>query len=388
MKRYFTISFNLILGSIIPILCWFFIGIILDKNLINVFSITYPLQFLYLILVHIFGSGANICKEKDNNEKIVMSSFIIGSLVTILIFGLFVINVNSFLLFMGYDSSYKIFTIYSIILLAISVIFYIMIENLYFEDREKEAFKYCLIFNLLILIVLILSALITKSQIVSVVITLSIICLYTLFIIIKLFRKSKFTFNLLNCLKYESSTICSDILFLFIFLFGLKNANSFGIEYISAINFVALITDTQWDALSSVTTIAKIDISKERFNYKEHLKKSYLLTFVLVLSSIFMMFIFYKIYNLNLKLILAYFSIEVFNFSIWSKYATDNIIVQLNISSVKATTVKFITNTIRFFLSLLPTPFCTAIGQGISSLLQFICFNAIKIKDTKKRDNI
>ena len=69
MNRLLRISFNTAFLSLIPILSWFVIGILIDKNLTNVFTLTYPLQFVWLLLKSIFGTGANICKEKEKNEK-------------------------------------------------------------------------------------------------------------------------------------------------------------------------------------------------------------------------------------------------------------------------------------------------------------------------------
>lgn len=385
MNRYLKISFNLCVGSIIPIICWFFIGMILDKQLINVFSITYPLQFLYSVLLHIFGTGANINKEKNKNENIVFSSFLIGSIITILIFGFIAINVDNYLRFFGYDiETYKIFTLYSILFLGLSVIFYILIEKLYFEDRESLAIKYCLIFNLTNFLTLIGSAIITKNQCISTFLALFVAIIYIIFIFIKLFDLKHFTFNIFKNFIYESSSICSDILFLIVFLFGLKNVNSYGIEYLGAVNFVALVTDTQWDSLEAVTIIAKIDIAKERFNNKKHLIYAYKLTALLLSTSIIMMFTLYKNYNLDILLVLKYFSFEFFNFLIWVKYATDNVLLQLKYSAFKSTSIKFIANIVRFTISLLPTPFCTACGQFTSSLIQFLSYHFMVKKHKKK----
>lgn len=85
MKRLLKISFDLSLLSFIPILSWFFLGIIVDKNLINIFTLTYPIQFIYYILKSIFSTGANISKEKDKNDNAVMSGLIIGTIVSIII---------------------------------------------------------------------------------------------------------------------------------------------------------------------------------------------------------------------------------------------------------------------------------------------------------------
>ena len=61
MKRLLRVSFDIFISSVTPILTWFLLSIILDKKLINVFTLTYPLQCLSGILTAIFGMGASIC---------------------------------------------------------------------------------------------------------------------------------------------------------------------------------------------------------------------------------------------------------------------------------------------------------------------------------------
>lgn len=46
MKRLFRISFDVFLNSFTSIITWFFIGIIINKDLTNIFTLTYPLQCL------------------------------------------------------------------------------------------------------------------------------------------------------------------------------------------------------------------------------------------------------------------------------------------------------------------------------------------------------
>ncbi len=70
MKRLFRIGSGLFIYSIIPILSWIVLSYVLGDNRIsNVFSITYALQFVWAILKHQFGSGANIRKEKEKKRK-------------------------------------------------------------------------------------------------------------------------------------------------------------------------------------------------------------------------------------------------------------------------------------------------------------------------------
>ena len=70
MKRLFRIGSGLFIYSIIPILSWIVLSYVLGDNRIsNVFSITYAIQFIWSILKYLFGSGANIRKEKENNKN-------------------------------------------------------------------------------------------------------------------------------------------------------------------------------------------------------------------------------------------------------------------------------------------------------------------------------
>ena len=133
MKRLLKISFDLSLLSFIPILSWFLLGIIVDKNLINIFTLTYPLQFIYYILKSIFSTGANINKEKDNNKNAVMSGMIIGSIFSIIIFSIILINIDKYINFMNMDiKTYKIFAIYSVLELFISLEFAMILNKLYY----------------------------------------------------------------------------------------------------------------------------------------------------------------------------------------------------------------------------------------------------------------
>ena len=151
----------------------------------------------------------------------------------------------------------------------------------------------------------------------------------------------------------------------------------------AALNFVALITDCQWDSFDAIQTVANIDISQEKFNYKEHIKNAYKLLMIL-LSSVFLMFIFlYHSYSLNMKLVLIYFGFEFVNFAMYPIYRIHTCYLKLEYSSMKTTVNKTIASVFRFILSLLPTPFCTGIGQVCSSIYQFISTNVMFEKNYK-----
>ena len=373
MKRLLRISFDLSLLSFIPIILWFLLGIIVDKNLINIFTLTYPLQFIYYIFRSVFSTGANISKEKDKNKDAVMSGLVIGSIISLITFLLILLNINEYINFMNMDVNiYKTFVIYSVIEIFISLEFAFILNKLYYEGQNKLANKYSIMFNLLNLVLLVGTSLITKNQSVIVITTLIPLFLFTLYIIIKNSDKFKLKLNIPKCIKYDSVELFNNIGFLLIFLFGLSNAINFGEKYTLALTFVALITDTQWDTAEAIVTAATIDISKNNFNYKEHRCNAYKLLSILFLTSLIMFILLYRFYDLDFKITMIYFSFEIVNFLIYPIYRIKTCYLQLEWSSFKTTGNKIISLFLRMILLYPKLPFCTGIGQACSSVYQFI----------------
>ena len=376
MNRLLRISFNQAFFSFIPILSWFMLGILVDEKLANVFTITYPIQFICAMMRSIFGTGANISKEKEKDENQVLSGMTLGIIIGAIVFGFIVINVENYIKFMNMDVNiYREFTLYSIIQLYIQLIFSFVLEKLYYEGKEKLANKYCIQMNLINFIVLMISAIIFKNTITMIVVTLISILIYTTVVTIKQYKKFKLKINILNYIKYDSVDIFNNLLFFIIFLFGLSNALEFGEKYAIALNFVALITDTQWDAFAAISTVAKIDISKKKFNYKEHRKNAYKLLTILLVTVFIMLIVSFRFYNLDLNITLIYLSFELVNFAIYPIYRIKTCYLQLEYLAIKITTNKIISDILRMFMSLLKTPYCTGIGQCTSSIYQFISVN-------------
>ena len=143
MKRLLKISLDNLLLSFTPILSWLLLGIIIDKSLINIFTLIYPIQFIYAILRNIFSNGANISKQKDKNSNAVMSGFVIGSIVSAIIFLTLLVNIEKYINFMNMSvERYKIFSIYYIIQLYVQLILSFMLEKLYYENKNSLSNKY------------------------------------------------------------------------------------------------------------------------------------------------------------------------------------------------------------------------------------------------------
>ena len=131
MKRLLQIAFDTLLLSIIPIIMWNVVGILFEKDLANVFAVTYPIQFAFGVLYYLFGVGANITAEKKKNKNIVytnmITGFVAGSILTLVL----TLNCNGYLQLMNADyETLKIFTIYSIINNFFSFVLKLILEKL------------------------------------------------------------------------------------------------------------------------------------------------------------------------------------------------------------------------------------------------------------------
>ena len=64
MNRLLRIGFDTFLTSVTPILGWFLLGILVDKNLINIFSLIYPMQFVISAIQSVYLCVSCILKKK------------------------------------------------------------------------------------------------------------------------------------------------------------------------------------------------------------------------------------------------------------------------------------------------------------------------------------
>ena len=194
MQRLFRISFNKFIFSFTPILVWFLIGIIIDPKLVNVFSITYPMQFVYLVLLAMFGTAANINETRDHKKGAAFSGFLVGSIIGGVIFLLVILNLDAYLSFMNVDyDSYREFALFSLISLYISLVFGMLMEKLYFAKKEKQANKFMVIFNIVYAVSLIGTSLLSKDKTLIVVVTL--MCLMVFVFILELGLSQIFVLN-------------------------------------------------------------------------------------------------------------------------------------------------------------------------------------------------
>lgn len=373
MKRLLRVSFDIFIASFTPIISWFLIGLIIDKNLTNVFTLTYPLQCLYGVLVSIFGVGANVCVYKDKNKNAANNGIFYGTVISTIIYVLIAINVSRYIEFMNMDKNiYMTFCKYSVIQILLQLILELVLTKLYYLDENKKANKISILFNFINFIVLILTAIITKSQLITSVVTLSVLTIFIIILLFKYMGKIDFKLNLKNCLKYDPVSLVHSILFFLIYLFGFSNSFAFGEKYVVAITFATLVTDLQWDVTAAVKTVAKIDIVKNKFDYDYHLKNAVKLIIILISSVLLMSICLYPIYKPDMFIVSIFMAWHITDFMLVPLTSIKMCYLEMEYSPTKTTTNNIIAFVIRMIVCLLPTPFCTIIGQMCSSIYELI----------------
>lgn len=389
MRRLYKIGFNYGLASLIPIISWFILGILVDKDLANIFSLTYPLQFIWGILANIFGTGALVHQSRDNNDVAIKSGIILSIVVGAIVFGFVILNIESYTSMMSMvGGKYQLWGIYSIILLYLQLVQGAVFNRYYYEGKDNVASRYCILCNIGNLIALVVFSMVfQENQVLIVVFTLSVSTLETGFLVYKGLKNSNkgFKYSLSKCFKYESSSILSNTLFFLIFSFGLSNAMSYGSDYTTAINFVALVTDTQWDILVTLSTVAKLDIAQGRFNMHQSVVNGYKFEGLLTISILVMFVGFGLMLGIPWGLSIIYLSSEFFNLAVFPYARIRLVYIQLEYSAKKATYAKLCGDSSRLACSFLATPFCGSIGQVVSSTIQFLMLGSIYRKSKREQ---
>lgn len=390
MKRLIRIGSGIFICSIIPILSWIVLSYVLGDNRIsNVFSITYAIQYIWTILKYLFGSSANIRKEKEKDANAVWNGIFWGTIFSALICAILLIFADKYIEFFGQDVHfYRIYVIYGITLLFLQTLLSFITEKLYFEDKEKTANIHIFVFNLTTFSVLILACLIISNTLIALLLTLGVLFVYIICLYIWQFEKFKIDFTFLKNFKYESANIVSSIFKLIIYLFGLKNAFSAGAEYLIAITIIGLCTDAQWDMLDAIFTVAKIDISKKRYDYKKEIKNAYVYLSIVMSSSIIMSIILSIANNIAMGIAIAYLAFQVFDMLLFPYTSILSTYTQLEYSATLNTIIDFTLKVLRTVLSVvILSPYCTEIGQVTQGVLSFIIFIIIRMSKFKVVDN-
>jgi hypothetical protein len=226
-------------------------------------------------------------------------------------------------------------------------------------------------------------SLLMRDKLILIVLTLSIDFIVLSIVYIKQFKINKFELCFIKNIKCTSFHILRDVSMFIIYGVGEYNSFSYGQKYIAASNFEGLTTDTQWDAITSIDTVAKIDITKGSFNFKEHLKNGYKLAVVLVSTTLIMNLAMYWYYKPNFIILAIMLGIQIINMLIDPAIIIRLSYLQLNVNNKRNNINYFIARLIRIISSFIPSGFCTYIGQFLSMIYYYL-YTKISCKNIKE----
>ncbi len=391
MKRLLQISLDTLLSSIMPIITWMLLGFILTKEISNVFSLTYPLQFIYLLFVSLFGIGPNITEQKLKKENVVSSNLLFGTIIVGLFTILIIFNIDEYIRIMSMDVSvYHNFGIYSVIQIYFSFLIQIFSQKLYYENKNNSANKMNITYHLLSFSSIIIFSIIAQSEMYAIVVSLIIQFLMICYVFVLYFRFSKWNICFIDNVRFTSFGLLDNLSMFLIYGIGFGNSFSYGTKYLNAINFEALTTDAQWDALSSIEVASKIDLAKDQFNYKESLKNAYKLFALLFASTLFMNLVLYWYYTPDLSVLIILLSVQFIDMLVFPLLAYRLSYIQINMNSKYINLNYSISNIVRILCSFIPSAFCTYIGQLFSTvyslIFSFVHCRKVKVFQLKNKD--
>lgn len=372
MKRLLRISLDLLLVSVLPIAMWLVLGIIVRPEIANVFSLTYPLQFVFNIFIAIFGVGPNITARKLKDKNIVSTNLMVGMFVVVMFVATVCLNVDWYIELMSLEPEiYRDFCTYAIIWIGLVCIISIISQKLYYVGKNKASNIMNLILSLSNFILIVGLNLIMETRS-AINLTLVVDVLIVLFFLLRNFEKHKFSLKLFQNIKNTSFTLIEQSCNSLTYGVGFANSFSYGKAFIDAINFETLTTDAQWDALEAVGVAAKIDFTENKFRLRKTLKNAYKLVAILLGTVAIMNVGLYWYYRPELWILLIILGIQVIDMLMTPIIMCYWSYMQIIDNKPKHNVMLFGIRTIRAVCSFIPTGFCTYIGQLLSMLARYI----------------
>lgn len=379
-----------ILNSLSPILGWFIISKFLGSELQNVFVLTYPMQFVYIMIVCAFGSAVCIYCNKNNignRDDYVKSALLLGMLCSLIIFTIAYIHIDTLCDMMNMNkNTYRIMGRYSLIQLSSQVANGIIINDMYYKGENKKANLISLNFNILNILTVLLLCTVTKREEIVAYGTSGAIAVYIAIVTYIYLRGSEFklTLKFISGIKYAYPEIISNMIFLTMIGISISKTNDYGAVYITGMALAKLVTDTQWDCLSVLQEVACIDTSKREFKIKEIAKNAILLLIITYTSIGFILLI----YGINREITFYTLTLvfwDLVGMAMYCIYSIlgSNLKVRGHIKFIVS--IKLVGNLSRLAISILITspyliPYGILVSCGLQSIL-CITYSIIKRKE-------
>lgn len=284
-KRFIKNSIAQLLSSLTPIIFCFFVGAVVSSELSSVFSLTYPIQFVFMLVSDLFlYSGftyAKKDKEEQSNDYMLSLVFITFTIMFAIILAM-VPLFKYYCIFMHFDLNifYKwglLFAIYICSDIGVNAI------RLYFvfTKKDKQASICSLNKSLFIILPVEIVVFFTKDPIISLISYIILQIIWYIVYLCKIYKPFKFKFSF-YCLKYGIPNTVDNIGMIIFFAFGIESIAEKSLAFVIAYNLDTLLCDWLWDIkIQGIGPIIRSELCSDNFDYKE-CKKQYRVAYMCV----------------------------------------------------------------------------------------------------------
>ena len=367
------ISLNALLISALPLLTWILLGMIVRPEIANVFSLTYPIQFIYMALTVIFGVGANITAKKLRDKNVVMTNLFVGMIIIGVVTAFSCIRIDEYLEWMGMEVEvYRDFSVYCMVSCFLTAIVQMISQKLYYRNEIKKTNLMNTIYGLVNFAMIVGLNMVT-NHVVAIVLTLVVDAIVAMVFLLMNHEKWKFRLCLWQNIKNTSFEILDDFGMFVAYGMGYMHSFSYGKEFLDATNFETLTTDAQWDMLNeAVSTAAKVDVTEGKFKYRKLRRGALGLVGILAGTTLIMTLALYWYYKPDLSILAILIGVQfidmmmsAMNYLRWSY-------MQIKDNRASHNVVVLATRVIRVACAFIPTGFCVYIGQLASTLVKYV----------------
>ena len=380
LKRMIQIGEITIINSLTPILTWVILGFITyNKNLINIFSLTYSIQFIPYLLLALFVTGNIIGNKKNKLDKgYIYSGIIVANLIAFFAILITTFHIESVMEFMGVmDKSYKSWFLYSLWFMFLEVPLTQVLELLYFENKDDEAKKISFVFNLLYCLTINIIYMCVRKELPAVIISIFILAAYTYYQVIKHMMSFEFKLNVFKGCKYQLSVISSNLMMFIIYLFGMKAVFEYSPDFALAVSLCSMMTDTQWDMIiNSICTISKVEMSNGIYKIEDLLNASKIYVMIMILSMWILLLLGYNIYRPKLEFVIAILLFETVDMLFVQTRYVKQTWIDIEISSKWSVYLVMFTKIMRMLISISGISiYALWIAQCVSGIINAVGFN-------------
>lgn len=390
--RYLSVGMISFFNSLFPIFSWQIIGAVFgDNTLINCFNATFSFQYLFLMLLVAFVSGNLIYDTKNNTKRnYTYSGLLIGALISILIAVILTLNIDSYMIFLNLDNKYLYFIIYAVWNLSLNLILLEILELCYYDNKDKLAFKYSFIFNVIGLLILVICKIININIKYSIIFALLGLSVYLSYLLIKHIEKFEFKINILKGFNFVSVPFISNVMMFITYFICMHHIFNTSAVFVFASSVASMCVNAQWNMInSSIPTVTRIETIRD--NSHEHLKvvskSASLFLWIIIGSSWFLGIVLWFIYKPSFVVLALILFFETFDIWLYKYFYVRLAWLNVEHNNKWLVICAILQKIIRLFFSLvILSPYALWIGQLVGGIWDLITINVI-YRHYKKQEN-